>query len=1315
MHRLNALPGGWTPDSDGVIFIEQTPGAIILLTAADTDIQSLAATFPHLPPNFATLRVVNLLNLQQPLSIDHYAEKVLQHTQIIILRLLGGRAYWSYGLEVLKALALAKGISLWVLPGDDRPDLELMSHSTVTLSQVDRLWQYCREGGLENWRNGLQWLSNLCLKTDYPCLPPQQVPNVGLYGGKFQSSTLPSQEPTQTQPTVGILFYRSHYLAGNTLVIDALCQAIAAHQLIPIPVFVSSLRDAEVQEGVLKYFQASPESAVQVVLNTTSFSLAKLERQGSSEEIIPLWQTLDVPILQVILSGGTLDHWQESQQGLNPRDLAMNIALPEVDGRIITRAISFKAVQQWHEQLETDVVIYQPVRDRLEFVVDLAANWVKCRQTPISERRIALILANYPNKDGRLANGVGLDTPVSCLNILNALKAEGYQIENIPATSEDLMQLLTSGVTNDLDSRAWRKVHQVLDQSTFQAYFQTLPENIKTAISDRWSELENLEEPVSRKGIPIAGIQLGNIFIGIQPSRGYDLDPSLNYHAPDLEPTPAYLAFYYWLKTEFAAQAVIHLGKHGNLEWLPGKSVALSAQCYPEIALGALPHFYPFIVNDPGEGSQAKRRSQAVIIDHLTPPLTRAELYGDLQRLETLIDEYYEAQSLDPQRLPIIRDRLFSLLKTTQIHQDFGLAEVTDQSIQNFLSVADGYLCELKEAQIRDGLHILGECPQAQQLRDLIISIARAPSYEQRGLTQALAEDLELDFNPLTELLQTPFRLSAETISICQAIKAEVLLAGLKKCLIVGDVIEQLELYSQLLVDTLIQLEERGSPLPPLKRGVSLVDDDNSKKCSHLENGSPLPPLKRGVSLADDDNSKKYSQQTTKVLTWIEKTLLPALQKTEQEITYLLRGLNGQYVPSGASGAPTRGRPEVLPTGRNFYSVDIRSIPTETAWDVGRKAAEILIERYTQEQGEYPKTLAISIWGTSTMRTGGDDVSQVLALLGVKPLWDGPSRRVIDFEILPISLLNRPRIDVTVRISGFFRDSFPNLVQLMQEAIAAVSQLAEEEDDNPLAAQVHQESQYWQGQGFSLEQAITRATYRIFGSKPGAYGAGLQGLIEAQNWQTDTDLAIAYRNWSCYAYDQQGIGHAMPEVFQQRLEKLDIILHNQDNREHDLLDSDDYYQFQGGLAVAARALTGKNPQLYFGDNSVPSNPKVKLLSEEIRKVYRSRVINPKWIAGVMRHGYKGAFEMAATVDYFFAYDATTHCGADFMYQGIAEHYLLDPTVQDFLETKNPWALRDMTERLLEAHQRGLWSNVSPKILDQLRAITHQAEGVIEER
>ena len=440
---------------------------------------------------------------------------------------------------------------------------------------------------------------------------------------------------------------------------------------------------------------------------------------------------------------------------------------------------------------------------------------------------------------------------------------------------------------------------------------------------------------------------------------------------------------------------------------------------------------------------------------------------------------------------------------------------------------------------------------------------------------------------------------------------------------------------------------------------------------------------------------------------------MPSLEQTSQEITNLLKGLNGQYIPSGPSGAPTRGRPEVLPTGRNFYSVDIRAIPTETAWDVGRKAAEVLVERYTQDQGEYPKTLAISIWGTSTMRTGGDDLAQVLALLGVRPVWDGASRRVVDFEILSLGALGRPRIDVTVRISGFFRDSFPNLIQLLNSAIQAVSVLEEPAEMNPLAHKVQSESRFLQKQGLSLEQAEIQSTYRIFGSKPGAYGAGLQGLIESQNWQTDQDLATAYINWSCYAYDQNGVGHGVPDAFKERLKQLDIVLHNQDNREHDLLDSDDYYQFQGGLSVAVRALTGKNPELYFGDNAVPENPKVKLLTEEINKVYRSRVINPKWIEGVMRHGYKGAFEMAATIDYLFAYDATANCVEDFIYEGVTKAYLLDEKVQNFIQSKNPWALRDMAERLLEANQRGLWRSPTPETLDQLRAIAHQAEGVIE--
>jgi len=1034
---------------------------------------------------------------------------------------------------------------------------------------------------------------------------------------------------------VAILFYRSHFLSGNTKPIDALSSALKKEKLSSIAIYLSSLREADIQTELIEILQ---QYQVDLILNTTSFSVAKIGEESNSK----IWETLDIPVLQVILSGSTEEYWQNNFQGLSPRDVAMNVALPEVDGRIITRAISFKSVERKHPQLETDIVIYQPQENRVNYIAQLAKNWVKLKQKKNSEKKVALILANYPNKDGRIANGVGLDTPASCINILQAFKANNYDIQEIPEDGDKLIFQLIEGVTNDLEMTSQKKINQYLSLEEYETYFATLPLNIQQQIKSRWKNLHSYandyhsypDKVKSATIIPISGIQLGKIFVGVQPSRGYDLDPSLNYHAPDLEPTPYYLAFYYWVKEIFKADVIIHVGKHGNLEWLPGKSLVLSENCYPEIALGTLPHFYPFIVNDPGEGSNAKRRSQAVIIDHLTPPMTRAELYGDWEKLESLIDEYYQAESLDPSRLALIRERINDLVAKTNLDRELGTISrservATSASFGQFLTVVDGYLCELKEAQIRDGLHIFGQCPQGQQLIDLIQSIARSPSPDRPGLTRSIALDLHLDCDPLTE-------------------------------------------YN----DTTTYLE-------------SLAQDLISQK---------IEPL---------------GENTAKELVWLENQLIPALKQTPDELTYLLKGLAGQYVPSGASGAPTRGRPDVLPTGRNFYSVDTRAIPTETAWEVGRKAAEALIERYTQENGEYPRTLAISIWGTSTMRNSGEDVAEAMALLGIRPLWDGFFRRVVGFEILTPSSLGRPRIDVTVRVSGFFRDSFPSILHLLNSGINAVACQEEEEKINPLAAKVKTEREFWLSQGLGEKEAKLRATARIFGCKPGAYGAGLQGLIESQNWQNDQDLANAYINWSCYAYDSQGTAHSLPEVLRNRLQELEIVLHNQDNREHDIFDSDDYYQFQGGLTASVRALTGKNPVTYFGDHSRPENPRIRTLGEEIRRVYRSRVVNPKWIAGVMRHGYKGAFEMAATVDYIFAYSATTHLVEDFIYQGVAEAYLFDDKVQQFIQEKNPWALRDMAERLLEAQQRGLWTQVRQKTLDRLRAIVHEAEGAIE--
>ena len=1272
MHRISATPGGLN-QSEGLFFLEQTPAPFILITAADTDIQTLAAVVPKLPSQFPELRVANLLQLQQQISIDDYSEKVLESAQVIVLRLIGGSSYWAYGLEVVQEIVQRNGTTLIVMPGDDGLDLDLISKSTLSPEIVKKIWQYFQQGGVENFLNALQFITDTSLSTAFNPPPPQSVPRVGLYEWS-QNVGAGFPRPYRSQPQVGILFYRAHYLSGNTKVIDALCTDLREKNLQPVPVFVSSLREPGVTEklyelfgfkgGEIKGGETPPllhSDHLSLLMNTTSFSLASLETETPQTEI---WEKLNVPVLQVILCASSVEQWESQLEGLTPRDMAINVALPEVDGRIISRAVSFKTLQTRNNKLETDVVVYEPVSDRIEFVTQLAANWVRLRVKPPQERRIALILANYPNTNGRLANGVGLDTPASCVEILKALKLAGYQLENIPETGDELIQILTSSITNDPEGRDWKPIQQSLSIEAYQKYFSTLPEIIQKEIIARWGE------PNSIQNLPIAGIQFGNIFVGIQPSRGYDLDPSLNYHAPDLEPTHNYLAFYHWVRESFATDAIVHVGKHGNLEWLPGKSVALSNTCYPEIAFGPMPHLYPFIVNDPGEGSQAKRRAQAVIIDHLTPPMTRAQLYGGLQQVENLIDEYYEAESLDPSRLPTIRDRIQELVIKENLYKDLGITDKKD--IENFetliLNSLDGYLCELKEAQIRDGLHIFGQCPQGTQLRDLIIAIARIPNRYSPGITRAIAQQWDLDIDPLTDDLSTPLSVP------------ERLCERLKSCHIIGDVVELLEAEAALLVEKII--EESG--------------------------------------VRSQESRENYQLPITQTLNWIQEKLLPALEKTSEETTNLLRGLDGKYVPSGASGAPTRGRPEVLPTGKNFYAVDIRAIPTETAWDIGRKAAETLIETYTQEHGEYPKTLGLSVWGTATMRTGGDDIAEALALLGVQPVWDGAARRVVDFEILPLSIIGRPRVDVTLRISGFFRDAFPNLISLFDQAVKAVSSLDEPADQNPLADTVRKETEQWTQEGLSLEVAAERSQYRVFGSKPGAYGAGLQGLIASQNWENDQDLAQAYINWSAYAYSGETgnrellTGNSNIEALEQRLKQMQIVLHNQDNREHDLLDSDDYYQFQGGLTAAVRSLQGKNPEIYFGDNSNTQAPKVRQLSSEIARVYRSRVVNPKWIAGVMRHGYKGAFEMAATVDFLFAYDATAQCVEDYMYQGVVEAYLENTTVCEFIQNKNPWALRDIAERLLEANQRGLWQDANIQTLENLRNLVHQAEATIEE-
>jgi cobaltochelatase CobN len=839
--------------------------------------------------------------------------------------------------------------------------------------------------------------------------------------------------------------------------------------------------------------------------------------------------------------------------------------------------------------------------------------------------------------------------------MLQWLQDAGYGVAgSLPADGQALIEALLAGRSNDPES-GHRPALAHLPLATYRAWYDQLPAEGRQRLEAVWGPPERDAglEPIADGGVGFAvrGLRFGQVCLLIQPERGYDRDPSLSYHSPDLPPTHAYLAQYLWLREVFAAQAVVHVGKHGNLEWLPGKGLGLSDQCFPEWALGPLPHLYPFIVNDPGEGSQAKRRSQAVILDHLTPPLGRAGLHGALQQLETLLDEYWEAcQVGSSERATLVRRQLEQRL--TDLELPLGSAG----DLEARLEAADGYLCELKEAQIRLGLHRYGQLPEPAELAELLLCLARAPQAGLVGLTQALARDQGLELDPWADPEEQPLS-AADQLALAPARR-------------VGDGVERLEREAlDLCRWALAQAQQAG-----------------------LE-----PP-------------RAIGPHTAPVLHHLGKVLLPRLLACgEQERQALLAGLEGRRIAAGPSGAPTRGRPDLLPTGRNFYSVDLRGLPTEAAWDLGRRSAELLLELHLQEEGEHLQTLALSVWGTSTMRNGGEDIAQALALLGVRPVWDGPTRRMVDLEVVPLALLGRPRVDVTLRISGLFRDAFPQLVGWVNRATALVAALDEPEEANPLAAAARREG----------------TAARVYGSAPGAYGAGLQGLIDSGQWETRADLGEAFLNWSSWRYgaaegDASGPGAGIEAAadrrgLEQRLGSVQVVLHNQDNREHDLLDSDDYYQFQGGLSAAAETLQGRAPAAWFGDHSRAARPRLHRLEKEFDKVLRSRLLNPRWIEGMRRHGYKGGFEMAASLDYLFAYDASTGRVPDWSYGAVAEHWLADPAVRSFLEQHNPWALRDMAERLLEAHHRGLWDGAIEEQLDNLRQLVLDAEALVEQR
>ncbi len=1191
--------------------------AIVLLSTSDTDLITARASGTD-------FRWANPARL-----IPGELTELLAGASAVVVRVLGGYRAWPDGIDE----CVASGLPTVVVSGEQAPDAELMARSTVPAGIALQTHGYLAHGGVANLRQMYAFLSDTLAMTGFGFAPPEPTPAWGV---------LP-RESGPDGPVIAVLFYRAQQLAGNTAYVEALCDAIDNAGGRALPVYCTSLRNPEPE---LLTLLGTADAMVVTVLAAGGARPASVGAGGDDDawDVTHL-AALDVPILQGLCLTSSRSRWSDNDDGLSPLDVATQVAVPEFDGRIITVPFSFK-------EIDADGLIsYVPDPERCARVAGLAVNHALLRSVPPGEKRLALVFSAYPTKHSRIGNAVGLDTPASAIALLEALRDSGYDVGEVPGLQardgDALMHALIERGGQDPD---WLTDGQLagnpirIPAARYLEWFAGLPAGLTEAMVRHWGappgELYVDRSRVNEGGDPdgeivVAAMQSGNTVILVQPPRGFGANPVAIYHDPDLPPSHHYLATYLWLRHEFGAHAVVHIGKHGNLEWLPGKTLGMSADCASDAALGDLPLIYPFLVNDPGEGTQAKRRAHATLVDHLIPPMARAETYGDIAKLEQLLDEHANVAALDPAKLPAIRQQIWTLMRAAKMDHDLGLAQrPEDDSFDDMLLHVDGWLCEIKDVQIRDGLHILGAAPAGEAELDLVLAILRAR-----------------------------------------------------------------------------QLFAGEQHLPGLRQALGLAEDGTDDRAAVDEAELRARGLLAALQASGWDRARVTDltddPAIAAILTFAATEVVPRLAGTAGEIEQVLRALGGHYIAAGPSGSPLRGLVNVLPTGRNFYSVDPKAMPSKLAWETGVAMADSLLARYRADYGDWPRSVGLSAWGTSAMRTSGDDIAEVLALLGVRPVWDDASRRVVDLEAIGLDELGRPRIDVTVRISGFFRDAFPHVVTMLDDAVRLVAGLDEPDESNFVRAHARAD--------LAEHGDERRATTRIFGSKPGTYGAGLLQLIDSRNWRDDADLAEVYTAWGGFAYGRGLDGREAVGDMENQYRRIAVAAKNTDCREHDIADSDDYFQYHGGMVATVRALTGTAPAAYIGDNTRPDAVRTRTLSEETTRVFRARVVNPRWMNAMRRHGYKGAFEMAATVDYLFGYDATAGVMADWMYEELTAQYVLDPQNRKFLSESNPWALHGMAERLLEAAGRGMWEDPQAQTLAGLRQVLLETEGELEAR
>ncbi|MFD6067644.1 cobaltochelatase subunit CobN [Amycolatopsis lurida] len=1191
---------------------------ILLLSTSDTDLLSARSSE-------AEYRLAN------PARLD-LAElpALLDGAPIVVVRILGSERSWQEGLDTVRA----SGAHVVVLGGEQTPDAQLMKLSTVPAGTAAEAHAYLAQGGPENLTQLHRFLSDTLLLTGDGFEPPAVQPLWGVL----------EREPMTTEgPVIAILYYRAHHLSGNTEFVHALSDAVEDAGGRALPIHCASLRTREPE---MMAELAKADALLVTVLAAGGTRPSEVGAGGDDEAWdVAEMAALDIPILQALCLTSDRETWSANDDGLSPLDAGNQMAVPEFDGRLITVPFSFKEID------DDGLPKYVPDAERASRVAKIALAHARLRHTPPPERRIALMLSAYPTKHSRVGNAVGLDTPASAIELLRRMRDQGYDLGEDPfpgveptgTDQPDGDALIHALIAAGGQDPEWLTEEQLsgnpirVPADKYREWFAELPAELREGMEEHWGPAPG-ELYVDNGDIVLASLQSGNVILMIQPPRGFGENPVAIYHNPDLPPSHHYLAAYRWLEEEFGAHAVVHLGKHGSLEWLPGKTAGLSDSCAPDAVLGNLPLIYPFLINDPGEGAQAKRRAHATIVDHLIPPMARAESYGDMARLEQLLDEHANIAAMDPAKLPAVRAQIWTLIQAAKLDHDLGVEERPhDAEFDDFLLHIDGWLCEVKDAQIRDGLHILGAAPEGEARINLVLAMLRAQQMwgGKQGAVPGLRSALGLKENsdaPLSEV----------------------------------DAIEQ--------------------------KARSLVEAMEARDWS---------PAAVAEVVADVPEH----QEVARVLTFAATEIVPRLAGTGAEIDAVLHALDGGYIPAGPSGSPLRGLINVLPTGRNFYTVDPKAIPSRLAWETGQALADSLLRRYKEDTGDWPRSVGLSVWGTSAMRTSGDDAAEVLALLGVQPIWDEASRRVTGIEAIPLAELGRPRIDVTVRISGFFRDAFPHVITLLDDAVRLVANLDEPDEQNFVRAHTRAD--------LASHGDERRATTRIFGSKPGAYGAGLLPLMDSGNWRDDKDLAEVYAVWGGFAYGRDLDGRPAREDMENSYKRIVVAAKNTDTREHDIADSDDYFQYHGGMIATVRALTGTAPASYVGDSTTPDAVRTRTLGEETARVFRARVVNPRWLAAMRKHGYKGAFELAATVDYLFGFDATAGVVGDWMYEKLTESYVLDEVNQEFLRQANPWALRGIIERLNEAADRGLWAEPDADLLAQLREVYLSLEGDLE--